>query len=217
MLFLEDYEKRKESDPDEPEPEISMEEQFKIMKELLPDADPTYLQHHCERLHSPTELQTFISDAYEKRDYPTLKEYLRTQQLSAQLKQYTTEFSVEKFLEVIPDPEAFFAEAETKQGSTNNMYYCSTFLKNWFPLLSVRHITNIFSKNSYNMIRTWKVLQTDLKNTSLHLKAKRKSIPLTDLQLNSAENVLQIQQVRSIFSSIKKYLLKLLLLFRLLI
>lgn len=176
------------------------------MKQLLPEADPTYLQYHCERLlHSPAELQTFISDAYELRNYPTMKEYLRKQQLSAQLKQYTTEFNVEKFLEVIPDPEAFFAEAEKKPGSAHNMYYCSTFLKNCFPRLSVRHISAAFLQNSYNVMRTWKVLQTDSKDKSLCIKSKRKAVPLTDLQLSSAENVLQIQQVRFIFTPIEKY------------
>lgn len=57
---------------------MGFEEQLHILKQMLPDADPTYLQDNCKQLmNNPAELQAFITEALETKDYPTMKDYLR--------------------------------------------------------------------------------------------------------------------------------------------
>lgn len=61
-----------------PEREVDPEEQYEILKELFPDADPTYLHMQANNLaHQPAQLKEFINYALEHRNYPTMKEYLR--------------------------------------------------------------------------------------------------------------------------------------------
>lgn len=64
--------------PPSPEREVDPVEQFEILKGILPDADPTYLQMQCERYRNDREgLKQFIENAVENKGYPTLKEYNR--------------------------------------------------------------------------------------------------------------------------------------------
>lgn len=118
-------------------------------------------------INSPSELKRFIADAVEKKNYPTMKEYIRyntnikkksilhisvlfcrKQQLSAQMRQYTTDFSVKKFLEIIPDPEEYFLGKNRKSfPNTIEKYayhYAIHFLINHFRYIGISSINRMF-------------------------------------------------------------------------
>ncbi|KAF2904452.1 hypothetical protein ILUMI_01733, partial [Ignelater luminosus] len=160
----------------EPSPEEKMyAEELAMLKEIFPDADPSYLQVHYDRLsHKPNELKIFISDLLETKKYPTMKDYLRKQQISAQQKQYTTDFKVENFLDVIPDPIAYFEDPKRKGAiivDSESVHYAICFLQNQFSRVSLRIIRRIVKKHKHNCLAAYKELQKV--NPKTYRKSKR--------------------------------------------
>ncbi|KAB0794949.1 hypothetical protein PPYR_11788 [Photinus pyralis] len=141
---------------------LNASEQLELMKSILVDADPEYLQMHSDRLiDNPDDLKAFVSQAIETRNYPTLKKYLRKKQLSAQQNQYTSEFSVAKFLEVIPDPFQYFADSKRKVGELDyrSHNYAMYYLRNKFAMVQLRSIRECFIKNKEGLLATCKELE----------------------------------------------------------
>lgn len=92
--------------------------------QLLPDANPSYLRVHYNRLaEKPDSLKEFINNALENKDYPTMKDYKRKQKILAQQKLYTTDFVAEEFLEVIPYPENYFSEKKPPRKPDDYAYH----------------------------------------------------------------------------------------------
>lgn len=103
----------------------------------------------------------------------------RKQKLSTQEKKYTTEFSVEHFLEVIPDPIAHFSKNRSPLPSCSNENYYKwhnyklMFFKNLYNHISVKDIT---SSSSYTL--TALEIAEKLDNFSKVMKTRRKLVPL---------------------------------------
>lgn len=151
--------------------------------EVLPDADPTYLRFKCDHLaHSPESLKRFISDALENRDYPKMKDCLRKQQLSAQQRQYTTDFQVSQFLEVIPDPFSRF-EDEKRSAPLDDPYdfhFACAFLRNEFCLVPATLISSVIRRSS-TLVEAHRELENIAKSPAeMLLRAKRKRTPLPE-------------------------------------
>lgn len=165
------------------------------MREVLPDADPDYLRMVCDKFEGDSEkVKVFINDAMEKKDYPKLKDYERRQQLSAQQKQYTTEFNVVNFLKVIPDPDAFFSDkSRDLRLDLAGTHYALVFLRNVFNKLPVRAIQGVFQSNNSNLQKTYNYLQ-NLQRVGPVMKSVRKSVPLP----NNIDNIPLLQEVRGI-------------------
>lgn len=162
---------------------------------MLPDADPTYLRFYCEQMaDEPEKLKQFISDAIETRNYPTMKEYVRKQQLSAQQRKYTTDFKVETFLEIIPDPVKHFENPQRMgQFSRNDMFFVCTFFRNKFPALPIKLIRSSVFASEYKLMKIYEELKEKMNNKSVKkLRMKRKPIPLPD----NCQNIPLLQEVR---------------------
>ncbi|CAG9859328.1 unnamed protein product [Phyllotreta striolata] len=179
-LLENEYPKRSASPPKKFDPD----EQFEFVKALLPDADPTYLRLRCEGIgNDPDALNAFINNARELKNYPTMKEYLQKQKFSAQCKQYTTEFAVEHFVEVFPDPEGSFKDANRK--CVIDEYaksYISKFFRNRHCKLSVVAIQSVLRKNNYRIMASEEVLR----EVAPDLKRTRAQQMLVDPPLNVA-------------------------------
>ncbi|KAJ3660388.1 hypothetical protein Zmor_004838 [Zophobas morio] len=176
-----------------PEPECLPENQLEILKEFLPDADPDYLSMMLDKFEGKPDLvKSFLNEAMEKRDYPTLKDYQRRQQLSAQQKQYTTEFNVENFVKLIPDPEAFFKDPSRKLKISNaDSHYVLVFMRNKFNRIHLRTIQTVFSKNHCNVAKTIKDLEKAMTQSQYVMKSVRRSIEMP----NSVENIPLLQEL----------------------
>ncbi|XP_044269250.1 uncharacterized protein LOC123014283 [Tribolium madens] len=180
-----------------PEPEVIPENQFEILREVLPDADPDYLRMMCDKFEGKSEsVKTFINEAMEKRDYPKLKDYQRKQQLSAQQKQYTSEFDVKNFVKVIPNPEDFFHEkSRTLKVDTFDSHYALVFLKNTFNKLSIRTIQSVYQANSTkdncNLSKTFNQLEKMQKFGIEVMKSVRRAAPLP----NNITNIPLLQEI----------------------
>lgn len=106
--------------------------------------------------------------------------------LSAQERQYTTEFDVKHFLQLIPDPIKHFSNRTPATLELEDSQYALTFLKNHYGFLTIREINNIFKQCNYDMIYAAGAL-TLLPKT---LKSKRKPYPLP-----SCKNIPLLQEL----------------------
>lgn len=109
--------------------------------------------------------------------------------LSAQQKQYTTEFDVKKFLEVIPNPEEFFKNRNAKRNFVDQDY-ALTFLKNHYCHLTIKDIITILRECNNSIVKASVVLDKQTKN----MKSKRRLYPLTNCL-----NIPLLQEVRYTF------------------
>lgn len=122
---------------------LSIDEQYEYLLGIFPDADPTYLRDFVEKnVNLNQSLEEFIQKKLESRDYPTKEQYLAKIKITEQQKQYTTDFKVEKFLELFPDPFKHF-ENTTRRG--NYQPIAMEFLKSFFNRNKVS--LQQFSKN----------------------------------------------------------------------
>lgn len=125
--------------------------------------------------------------------------HLRKQQLSAQVKQYTTEFNIEKFLELIPDPDTYFNDPNKKSSLIQSsridvfsLHYARSFLRNQYPIIPIKIINSIMVKNKDCLIPTVKELDAIVATKKGLMKTKRKSLSIDNSTL---QNIPLLQEV----------------------
>lgn len=110
-------------------------EQYENMLGIFPDADPIYLRDIVKSIYDkPEELKAFVQSKLETRDYPTREQYLEKRKITEQQKQYTTDFRIDKFLEIFPCPFTHFRDPK-RQCSFNTIAF--EFLKFYYNKLKV--------------------------------------------------------------------------------
>lgn len=92
-----------------------MNEQYADLLMIFPEADPVYLRKVAEEIYSdPERIKQFVQSKLENPDYPTRSQYLAKKKITQQQEQYTTDFQVKQFLEIFPDPFAYFEDDKRK-------------------------------------------------------------------------------------------------------
>lgn len=124
--------------------------------------------------------------------------------LSAQEKKYTTEFSVENFLEVIPEPEVFFNKPDRmnplKDRRSADYEYKLMFFKNHFNNYTIRDIQSILSQAN-TLVQAAEALE----NFPKHMKSKRKVLPLPSCDnIPLLQELAYIKHKKEILNYIKK-------------
>lgn len=165
-----------------PKKETHPREIFDKLREMLPNADPLYLQGQADTLAYQTEndLKNFLDNALEKGDYPTMENYLKNQKENKVICQYTDGFDLEAFLKEFPDPEKHFTDFNhtftpipTEQDDTNendDEIYMKTFLYNHYIYLRKKDIDRVFKMSSKNLLKTCTKLDTIRKALSVPRK-----------------------------------------------
>ncbi|XP_066260335.1 uncharacterized protein [Euwallacea similis] len=169
-----DYPRRPTRVPS-PDIEVDPREQLATMKAVLPNADPSYLEKKFEEFGGDKEaLRQFVEHAMETHEYPTLKEYLRKKQLSAQQRQYTTDFNVERFVEIFPDPVSVFEDPNRKSPAVDesDKYYVKCFMRTLYSQLYVKDVNAIVDQ-MYNKNLMLLVNQLDKIVFGGHIKKTR--------------------------------------------
>ncbi|KAF2884008.1 hypothetical protein ILUMI_22126, partial [Ignelater luminosus] len=170
------------------------EEQLEILKQILPDADPSYLEENCrELIDKPEELRKFMLRLIESPVYPTKKEYIRMQQLSSQKKFYTTEFDVYEFLKVIPDPRAYFEHLKKNPAKyrAKSHLYAERFLANRFYPVHMTYVQNALKRHDYGILGACKYLQK-LRSGKHYMISYKK---LYDLESIIVEDITLLQEI----------------------
>ncbi|XP_017770779.1 PREDICTED: E3 ubiquitin-protein ligase RNF216-like [Nicrophorus vespilloides] len=153
--------------------------QFEMLKQILPKADPTYLRDKIGTFKTVNDFQSFITEALDKHQYPTLEEYERKNRAFAQLKKYTSEFNVQCFVENIPNVEEYFQEMNKKLLLYDPRHERDIidFLKNKYRNISVKNIA-LFKHESTTIFEVCQKLD----NCRKTLKTKRSLCPLEHIR-----------------------------------
>ncbi|KAG5892934.1 hypothetical protein JTB14_006246 [Gonioctena quinquepunctata] len=129
------------------------------LKDTIPDADPSYLHKEANRfaLLPRQALNDFVQNAIEKRDYPTMQEYLKTQKEKEELSVYKNKFNLEKFLEAVPDPIATFSDPNRKlsldeNADENDLKAAMIFLYNQYRFTRKNYIDKVFRWKKKNLV-----------------------------------------------------------------
>ncbi|XP_077271584.1 uncharacterized protein LOC143902499 isoform X2 [Temnothorax americanus] len=142
---------------EEPDPSYDMNEQYADLLTIFPDADPVYLRKIAEELHGDHErIKEFVQLKIENPDYPTRTQYLAKKKITEQQKQYTTDFKVQQFLEIFPDPFSYF---ENDKRNCQFNPHAIDFLKYYFSKLRVNTLVKTYSKYTNNLSLTAKALE----------------------------------------------------------
>ncbi|KAG7189831.1 hypothetical protein KM043_017490 [Ampulex compressa] len=156
-----------------------LNEQYANLLGIFPNADPTFLRATAENIYNDLDaMKEFVQTNLEKPDYPTREQYLAKRKITEQQKQYTTEFKVEKFLEIFSDPFAYF-ENPARQGNFNTVAF--EFLKQYFSKFKVRTLMKAYTQQNHNLSLTVKVverLKADMKSKRFRPVLPAEDIPL---------------------------------------
>ncbi|XP_011872189.1 PREDICTED: uncharacterized protein LOC105564441 [Vollenhovia emeryi] len=153
---------------EEVDPSYDMNEQYADLLTIFPEADPVYLRKVVEDMHGDNEeIKKFVQTTLEKPDYPTRAQYLARKKITEQQKQYTTDFKVEQFLEIFPDPFAYF---ENDKRICQFNAHAIDFLKYYFSKMRVNTLLNAYTNGMHNLSLTAKALEAlnpDMKSRRL--------------------------------------------------
>ena len=168
--------------------EEKIEAQYKTLVAILPNADPTYLHEQCEAMAGNEEdMKNFVSDALENERYPTRETYLRRQEVLALQKKYTEQFSIEEFLESIPDPFKYFNEEKKNEVKISN--YALPFLKSRYRKIRKQDLLSVLQKHHYSLTRSCEELDRYCGRTR---KSRR---PEYECQIPTEVNIPFLQEV----------------------
>jgi hypothetical protein len=130
-----------------------VETEYETLVAILPNADPKYLQEALEKFgNDENAMKTFVTEALERKDYPTREDYRKRQEALALKNKYTEEFSVESFLDVIPDPFKYFLEE--KKSDKMSAEHAMAYLRERYRKIRHEDIKRAFGHNNYNLTLT---------------------------------------------------------------
>ncbi|CAG9853865.1 unnamed protein product [Phyllotreta striolata] len=135
------------------------------LKIALPKADPTYLEKEAEKLCtlSPREMDSFLQNAVEKNDYPTMHDYIKRERINSEVAQYTDNFDVNEFLKLVPNPQETFGNPKRKlclneNSDENDNQYALNFLYNKYRFVRKKIIDTLFKVERKNLVTICKKL-----------------------------------------------------------
>ncbi|KAL4148747.1 hypothetical protein QTP88_002912 [Uroleucon formosanum] len=146
----------------------------KNLKDIIPDADPIYLDIVGEfYANNDNKLYEFIDQiTTNKKHYPKLKEYNEHINHLAVVKNLRNNFTIEEFLKMCPDPVNYFKNIKLNSMSTHYNESLS-YLSERYNLLSMAKLRTELLKHKFNLTNTVEHLLAD--PTPVYLKNKRKS------------------------------------------
>ncbi|XP_046817143.1 E3 ubiquitin-protein ligase RNF216-like isoform X2 [Vespa crabro] len=173
-------------------------EQYENMLGIFPDADPVYLKDIVKNMYNkPEELKAFVQSKLETHDYPTREQYLAKRKITEQQKQYTTDFRIDKFLEIYPCPFTHFEDPK-RQCSFNSIAF--EFLKYYYNKLKTCTILLVYGQNKHNLTLT----ASTLDKVKPEMKTKRKSLYLPPKDIPLLQELTFIQHRSEILTYLKK-------------
>lgn len=126
------------------------------------------------------------------------EQYLAKKKITDQQKQYTTEFKVDKFLEVFPDPFSYFEDPKRKC-IFNSVAFA--FLKRHYNKLGVNTLLHAYEHNKHNLSLTTMTLdKIEPEEKHLTLSFTTADIPL----LQEIAFILHREEIRTYLNNLKE-------------
>jgi hypothetical protein len=175
--------------------------QYDTLVAILPNADPVYLLKTCEKIgNDENAMKAFVTQALETKIYPTREDYLKRQEALALKKKYTKKFSIEGFLEILPDPFKYFLEEKKNDGRLTK--YALAYLKGRYKRIVDKNLRLAFVKNNYNLTLTCQELDNYKGPLRMHKRSE------FECRIPTEVNIPFLQEVSSFFSLFKLMLLQ---------
>jgi len=138
-----------------------VQSQFSFLMEIFPDADPCFMEEKSKL--KGNDLRNFISECMEKTDYPKVKTVSEKRENeveddSAEVGLYTTNFNIENFIKLFPDPYGYFLDDKRNCQSTEHGL---RFLKRRYRLHAIKVITMKYKEFKYNLVKTCEFLDQE--------------------------------------------------------
>jgi hypothetical protein len=185
---------------------------FETLLSVLPDADPDYLRATFDRIGNDEEsIKVFLLESLENKDYPTREAFLKRQEMAALRRKYKEEFSIEDFIEMIPDPWKHFYEKNNNNSSELIRNHAVAYLETRYRMIALNDIRMSFQKNNYNLTLTceeldgWTGPYSPPGNTLTCTVPDTEDIPVSFLQEVSVVCSFLLQQYRWYLSTIDHY------------
>lgn len=207
----------------EPSPSCDSRLVSNIM-EMFPDALPAHIEQLCNgrsgsdfdyefvvnnmlsnsyprrRASNSTCNTDLVPNPLNSRNNPPNETHPQVTRLSDQAKQYTTEFNVDNFLDVISDPETYFNNPN-KQSSLrvngtldeSSVRYATVFLRNKYPSVNAGVIDHLLATHKYRLTPTAKELHNITENKINLIKNKREHAALSHSSVQ--HNIPLLQEV----------------------
>jgi hypothetical protein len=145
--------------------------QYDTLVAILPNADPIYLRETCEKIGNDEDaMKTFVTQALETKIYPTREDYLKRQEALALQKKYTEQFSIEGFLEILPDPFKYFLEEKKNDGRLTQ--HALAYLKRRYRRIRDKNLRHALFSNHYNLTLTCQELDDYTGELRVHRRSE---------------------------------------------
>lgn len=130
--------KLQQADGQQPVSTLTVDDKYEYLAGIFPNADPTYLRDFAEKETTNDQaIEEFIQQKIEAHDYPTKEDYLKKIKITEQIRQYTDQFNLMKFLELFPEPTKHFEDSKRQ---CTYQPIAMEFLKSYFNRHKVRII-----------------------------------------------------------------------------
>lgn len=170
--------------------------QYDTLVAILPNADPIYLRETCEKIgHNEDAMKTFVTQALETKMYPTYEDSLKRQEALALQKKYTEQFSIEGFLEIVPDPFKYFLKQ--KKNDRRLIQHSLAYLRGRYQRILEQDLRYELSKNHYNLTLTCHKLDNYKGKLRSHRRSKN------ECRIPAEVNIPFLQEVSSSFTLFK--------------
>uniref|UniRef100_T1J958 RING-type domain-containing protein n=1 Tax=Strigamia maritima TaxID=126957 RepID=T1J958_STRMM len=125
--------------------------------ELFPDADPNSLWNFVEKYSNDVNyINATVSAWWESRSYPKLAE---VQKAATKRKFMESDFSIEEFLEMFPDPENYFKNTDRVITPSYKMHVQS-YVENQFRFAYKVDLTAVMEKHKFHLTPILKELNS---------------------------------------------------------
>lgn len=183
---------------------IDQDEKYAYLSELFPNADPTYLKKFVARTrNNPNAITEFVQTQCEHPTYPTKGEKLQRKRITQEQMQYTSNFNVKQFLEIIPDPFTQFENRNRKCTYNSDAFQ---FLKSYFIGIEDKILKTEYELNMYHLTSTTEALERMRPAGSLDKKMCLWERHLSDniLLLQEFAFIMHKEQIREYLDKVKE-------------
>lgn len=127
--------------------------EYETLIAILPNADPEYLRENFEKIgNDENAMKAFVTNALETNTYPTFQEYLKRQKALELQKKYTEQFSIEDFLEILPDPFKYFMKEKKINKECTEM--AMAYLSRRYSRIRQVDLRKSLCRNNHNLTLT---------------------------------------------------------------
>ncbi|CAK9797604.1 E3 ubiquitin-protein ligase RNF216 [Anthophora quadrimaculata] len=180
------------------------DEKYVYLSEIFPNADPTYLKKFIARTRdNPNAVIEFVETQCEHPTYLTKVEKLQRKKITQEQMQYTSNFNVKQFLEIIPDPFTQFENRNRKCTYNSDAFQ---FLKSYFNEIEDEILKTKYELNMYHLTSTAEALKSMRPAGSLDktMRLWEKHLSKDILLLQECAFIMYKEQIREYLDKVKE-------------